>query len=273
MTPADGTGFAGLPNDLKHRVLAFVLRDGVYLGRADGSVVHRITNIHGFEYQPDWTTDGRTLALRVDDPTGTSGGVWSVNADGSQPVDLARRSGVPGGTPDWSPDGAKIAFTGKRLGELFCIYVMNADGSNPIRLTSNAYEAQYPDWSPDGSRIAFTIVKAGQFDIYLMNADGSGLRQLTHAVGEDNWPEWSPDGTNIVYSYNISDLLIMHADGTDPHFLTKGGEPSWSPDGKWIAFDCAPSSDPNGGVCAIHPDGTGRTRILGGRGSFPAWKP
>ncbi len=273
MTPADGAGSAGLPSDLKPRVLAFVLKDGVYLGRADGSDVHRITSIPGYEYQPDWTADGRKLVLRVDDPTGKSGGVWSVNADGSQPMDLARKSGVPGGVPDWSPDGTKIAFVGKRLGEQFGIYVMNADGTDPIRLTGKAYEAQYPDWSPDGSKIAFTIVKAGQFNIYVMNADGSSLRQLTHAVGEDNWPEWSPDGTQIVYSYNIADLWIMNADGSDARFLTKGGEPSWSPDGEWIAFDCAPNSDPNGGMCAIHSDGTGQTSILGGRGSFAAWRP
>jgi len=246
----------------------------VYVGRADGAGVRRITNIPGFEYQPDWTADGTKLVLRVDDESGRSGGVWSVNADGSDPVDLVKRSGVAGGAPDWSPDGTKIAFVGKRLGERFGIYVMHADGSDPIRLTSEAYEAQYPDWSPDGSRIAFTIVQGGQFDIYVMNADGSGLRQLTRAPGEDNWPEWSPDGTQIVYSQVITDLWMMNADGTGQHRLTvDAGEPSWSPDGAWIAFDCAPSSDPDGGMCAIHPDGTGRTPILGRSGSFPAWRP
>jgi dipeptidyl aminopeptidase/acylaminoacyl peptidase len=212
--------------------------------------------------------------LRVDGESGRSGGVWSLNADGSDPVDLVKRSGVPGGAPDWSPDGTKIAFVGKRLGERFGVYVMNADGSDPIRLTSQAYEAQSPDWSPDGSRTAFTIVRGGQFDIYVMNADGSGLRQLTRAPGEDNGPEWSPDGTQIVYGHVSTGLWMMNADGTGQHRLTSlAGEPSWSPDGAWIAFDCAPSSDPDGGVCAIHPDGTGRTPILGSSGSFPAWRP
>ena len=199
--------------------------------------------------------------------------MWSVNADGSHPVDLVKKSGVPGGAPDWSPDGTKIAFVGKRLGERFGIYAMNANGSDPMRLTSQAYEAQYPDWSPDGARIAFTIVQGGQFDIYVMHADGSRLRQLTRAPGEDNWPQWSPDGTQIVYSH-ATDLWMMHADGTGQHRLTRlAGEPSWSPDRVWIAFDCAPSSDPDGGVCAIRPDGTGRTPILGRSGSFPAWRP
>jgi Tol biopolymer transport system component len=84
----------------------------VYVGRADGAGVRRITNIPGFEYQPDWTADGTKLVLRVDDESGRSGGVWSLNADGSHPVDLVKKSGVPGGAPDWSPDGTKIAFVG-----------------------------------------------------------------------------------------------------------------------------------------------------------------
>jgi len=264
---------AVLPDDLRNRVLAFTLEDGVYVGRADGSDVHRITDIPGFEYQPDWTTDGTKLVLRVDDPSGQTGGVWSVNADGSHPVDLLKTSGVSGGTPDWSPDGTRIAFVGKRPEEIFGIYVMSADGSDPIRLTSQEYEAQYPEWSPDGSRIAFTVVQGGKFDIYVMNADGSGVRQLTHSADEDNWPEWSPDGTRIVYSY-VDELWVMNADGTGQHRLTvDAGEPSWSSDGEWIAFDCAPNPDPDGGMCAIHPDGTGRTPILGETGSFPAWKP
>jgi large repetitive protein len=255
------------------RELAFALEDGVYVGSADGSNMRRITDIPGFEYQPNWSSDGTKLLLRVDDESGQSGGVWSVKADGSDPVDLTKRAGVVGGTPDWSPDATRIAFVGMAPGEeRFGIYVMNANGSSPARLTSRRYEAQYPDWSPDGSEIAFTIVENGGFDIVVTDADGSHIQRLTDTPGEDNWPEWSPDGTQIVYSYE-NDLRVMNADGTGAHLLAEdAGEPSWSPDGRWIAFDCA-STDQGGGMCAIHPDGTGRTPILGGEGGFPAWRP
>jgi Tol biopolymer transport system component len=265
---------ATLPDDLAARELAFALEGGVYVGRADGTKIRRITDIPGFEYQPNWSSDGTKLLFRVDDESARSGGVWSVRADGSDPVDLTRRAGILGGDPDWSPDATRIAFVGMAPGEQrFGIYVMNADGSAPARLTSRRYEAQYPDWSPDGSKIAFTIVKNGGFDIFVMNADGSHIRRLTETPGEDNWPEWSPDGTQIVYIYE-NELLVMNADGSDAHLLTKvAGEPSWSPDGRWIAFDCASTADQDGGMCAIHPDGTGRTPILGGRGGFPAWRP
>jgi TolB protein len=261
-----------LPADLRGRTLAFVRKDGVYVGKADGSDMHRITNLAGFEYQPDWTSDGQKLVLRVD--TKTAGGTWTVSSDGSHVVDVSARMGFPGGDPDWSPDGSKIVLTAKAPSDQhFSIYVVNSDGSNAARLTTDRWESQYPDWSPDGSRIALTIVRFGSFDIYVMSADGSGLRRLTDTPGEDNWPEWSPSGRQIVYS-NDSGLWIMDANGANKYELSSfGGEPSWSPDGRWIAFDCAPSSDTDGGMCAVHPDGTGLTSILDGTGSFPAWRP
>ncbi len=118
-----------------------------------------------------------------------------------------------------------------------------------------------------------TLAFAGRDGIYVGRADGSSLRALTHGPAESNWPEWSPDGTKIVYSYRGGELWLMNADGSDARFLARGGEPSWSGDGRWIAFDCAPSSDPDGQICAMHPDGTGREPILDTRGSFPSWRP
>ena len=47
----------------------------------------------------------------------------------------------------WSPDGKQIAFTSDRDGNGE-IYVMNADGSNQTRLTSDPADDYYPSWSP-----------------------------------------------------------------------------------------------------------------------------
>jgi Tol biopolymer transport system component len=47
---------------------------------------------------------------------------------------------------------------------------------------------------------------------------------------------------------------------------------AWSPDGRWIAFDC--STGRVGHICAVRPDGSGRTMILTKRlnAGFPAWR-
>jgi len=55
----------------------------------------------------------------------------------------------------WSPDDRRIAFASDRDGNSE-IYVMNADGSNAVRLTYNDATDRYPGWSPDGSKIVFT---------------------------------------------------------------------------------------------------------------------
>src|SRR5262249_56484687 len=87
--------------------------------------------------------------------------------------------------PDWSPDGRKIAFTSNREGNPE-IYVMNADGSDPVRLTfSNGASSNSAHWSPNGNRIVFSSNRdfypaipnpeGPGSEIYVMNADGTDL--------------------------------------------------------------------------------------------------
>jgi len=83
----------------------------------------------------------------------------------------------------WSPDGAKIAFSfvEEEGGSLKAkgIYVADADGSNPVSLTTD-YSDREPAWSPDGTKIAFSSSRDGpSVDIYVMNADGSNPIRLT----------------------------------------------------------------------------------------------
>src|SRR5207302_1622395 len=100
--------------------------------------------------------------------------------------------------PEWSPDGARIAFSSTRDGNNE-IYVMNADGSGVTRLTneSNIGANNYhPSWSPDSSRLTFASDRddagSGDGQIYVMNPDGSGQTRLTNSPGRDAAPYWKP---------------------------------------------------------------------------------
>jgi Tol biopolymer transport system component len=67
---------------------------------------------------------------------------------------------------------------------------MNADGSAPTRLTSDAWRDSRPVWSPDGTTIAFASDRDGAFDLYLMNVDGSSMARLIDDPAEAGEPVW-----------------------------------------------------------------------------------
>jgi Tol biopolymer transport system component len=100
--------------------------------------------------------------------------------------------------PSWSPDGTRIVFQ-SRIGTNSEIYMMDADGSNQIRLTNDPADDEMPSWSPDGKRIIFSSNRDGNREIYVMNADGSNQIRLTNNPANDWEPSWSPDGKRIAF--------------------------------------------------------------------------
>lgn len=183
--------------------------------------------------------------------------IFTISPDGRELRQLT--SGVYGEInvqPAWSPDGTQIAFVSNRNGGDVEIYLMDAMGEKPQRLTFQEGEDSEPAWSPDGSKIAYVhgddpsvngyINSAPCYrpNIYLMSADGSNQLRLTEK-GENTDPAWSPDGTRILFSSKQEeginfDLYILNLSDGEllrlTHSLTAEAEPAWSPDGNSIAF-------------------------------------
>ena len=131
-----------------------------------------------------------------------------MDADGANRINVTRNPRASHRTPSWSPDGSRIAYAAVRnvnrvdlWNANLDIFVMNADGTNPVRLTEEARFNWLPSWSPDGKRIAFVRATHDDItdcDIYVMNADGTGLVNLTQTPGVGEWhPSWKPSPFSV----------------------------------------------------------------------------
>jgi len=169
----------------------------LYVIDVRGSELKRLTFDGGYG-QPRWSPDSQRIAFELSPGRTEPFGIYVMNADGSgkhrltpdtSPSDPPLWRSNQG--PTWSPDGTQIAFYSYRDGNSE-IYVMNADGSQPVRLTFNDATDDSPVWSLDGKRIAFISNRDGNFEIYVVNADGSNQIRLTNDPVYERDPAWRP---------------------------------------------------------------------------------
>jgi Tol biopolymer transport system component len=183
----------------------------------------------------------------------------------------------------------RILFVSERSGTIQ-IFVMNADGSAQVQLTSDSLGALDPNWSPDGTTFVYSSIRGitdplflrGYYAIVVKNADGSGGRTLVSL--DDTFepaPASSPDGSTIAYVDQVAgsggQVFLVNADGTGLRRFTDGGTNigvAWSPDGSKIAFSTFGGS----GYDLFVKDVTGSsvaqlTTTAGATDRFPSWSP
>jgi Tol biopolymer transport system component len=148
------------------------------------------------------------------------------------PVTGTRRLLVGGpegdASPQFSPDGTKIAFVRTSSGVAIDIYVVQSDGSNPRRITSEHFAGwQWITWTPDSRRVAVVHNVRGVNQLDLLDASGSGsAERIEAAVGLDSLQFRPPDGREILFRAGVDDatgtsnstsygLFVMNADGTN----------------------------------------------------------
>jgi TolB protein len=132
----------------------------------------------------------------------------------------------------------EILFVSTRNGG-FQIFVMDADGSDAVQLTTGDGFHAGPQWNADKSKIVFTRDRR----LHLMNADGSDVQPLRTALDQFD-PTFSPDGTRVVFaellaSFNTRLVSYELATGVATTLTDTVGHdaaPTFSPDGQHIFF-------------------------------------
>ncbi len=213
----------------------------LYTTNPNDNTWRQLTN-DGSARAPAITLDGTRIAFESH-----RDGSWKMYAldTSSGRVTRLTQATTFDGQPSWSPDGAQIAFTSTRQGDLD-IWLAHADGTNPHDLTENSPAVDNaPAWSPDGNWIALTSWRTNTAQIFVIAPDGKQTFNLSQNKYNDQAPAWSPDGKEIAFvSDRDGQRAIYIADFTtsglkNARRLTFSGWddlPTWSPDGKWIAF-------------------------------------
>src|SRR2546422_844043 len=242
--------------------VVYSMQGSLWRQRLGTTVALQITNGPGYDYQPDWSPDGRFIAYASyrDDAVE----LRLLEIQGGQTRSITK-NGAVNVEPRFSPEGRRLLFVSTVYNRRFHIHSIALDEKgNPgeiARLTADHdsglpryYYSPYdhyisPAWSPDGKEILFVSNRGhiwGTGGFFRMKAEpGSEMREIHYE--ETTWkgrPDWSPDGRRIVYASYLGgqwhQLWLMTDEGGDVFPLTYGEfdavAPRWSRDGGRIAF-------------------------------------
>ena len=132
-------------------------------------------------------------------------------SDGSGLVQLTHFNSVTG-TPRWSPNGQQSAFD-SGVGGNADIFVVDAQGGSPHRLTSEPSIDVVPSWSRDGHSIYFASNRSGSGQVWKMPSVGGPAVQVTQHGGFAAFE--SPDGKFLYYAKGLTvpGLWRIHTQG------------------------------------------------------------
>jgi Tol biopolymer transport system component len=147
-------------------------------------------------HDAQWSPDGTRIAVNMVNSTAkprNGSAIYVLNADGSDLHRITPRR-LNAGSPDWSPNGRRIAFNSSYEGEAAVeIYTVRPNGSGLGRVRKEPKDSFSfePTWSPGGRRLAFVHATRTRIPhIWTMTRNGKRLRQVTHGPRADVRPDW-----------------------------------------------------------------------------------
>jgi Tol biopolymer transport system component len=160
------------------------------------------------------------------------------------------------------------------------LYVLDENGREIGRLTSDPADDFAASWSPDGRLIAFTSRRGGHSEAYLTQRDGSNVRRLVAPSSDRTLsPTWSPDGRFIAYYREKGDgkdqIHVVLSDGSGDRNVTNDDfnnvYPGWTPDGRVVYGQGAKGARTN--AVTVDTQGSEKRALLGIKSFFVRYAP
>jgi len=250
-----------------------------------GEMTQLPKSIAGWRYAV--SPDGTMVAYISEDDAGRPQ-VFIASLDGTdvQQVTHDQRGAVD---PDWSPDGAAIAYTSgahmSGLEDVSNIFVLDLATGETSQVTNEKpttetccgpLGAAYPQFSPDGASIVYWVNRGVAdhrsacwpcYGVRIVPVTGGKSVLLVDDAFEGTL---SPDGSTLAVGCGNRLVCIAHADGTNLRVVVRSRSfgPKWSPDGTRIAYINYEKS-PNDSVFVVDV-ATGETTFVA-EGTWPEW--
>lgn len=158
----------------------------IYIMKADGTQVKRLTNSSGYDGGPFFSADGKKLTWRRFSADGRTAEIYTMNIDGSEQKKVTSL-GSMSWAPFFHPSGQYIIFASSVLGYAnFELFIVDTAGTQkPVRVTFSDGFDGLASFSPDGKTLTWSHRnEKGESQIYLADWDHQQALKLLHLEAE-----------------------------------------------------------------------------------------